>query len=229
MHRAGVRGGDTVVVNGAGGIGTAAIQGARIAGAAVIVAVDPVAFKRDSTIRFGTTHAAATAKDALPLVRDPTRGVMAHGVVLAPSLVGENDVSDALALTRKGGNCVVTGLAAPSTQSITPDVQGFTLMNTNLRGTVFGSCNQNADIAPLSRLYQAGRLRLDEMVHQALPTRRREPGLYRPTEQRIDRRGNRFRRELAGPMRPVVVPQPRRRARVLEFGVGPLRHDAPGR
>jgi NDMA-dependent alcohol dehydrogenase len=164
VHRAEVRGGDTVVVIGAGGIGTAAIQGARIAGAAIVVAVDPIAFKRDSAIRFGATHTVASTQDALPLIRDLTRGVMADGVVLAPSLVGERDVSDALALTRKGGNCVVTGLATPGTQSITLDVQGFTLMNKNLRGTVFGSCNQNADIALLSRLYQSGRLLLDEMV-----------------------------------------------------------------
>jgi alcohol dehydrogenase len=54
--------------------------------------------------------------------------------------------------------------AVAATQSITLDVQNFTLMNKNLRGTVFGSCNPNADIALLSRLYRAGRLKLDEMV-----------------------------------------------------------------
>jgi NDMA-dependent alcohol dehydrogenase len=164
VHQAEVRGGDAVVVIGAGGIGTAAIQGARIAGAVIIVAVDPIEFKRDSAITFGATHAVASVEAAIPLVRELTHGVMADGVVLAPSLVGEHDVSDALTLTRKGGNCVVTGLATPATQSITLDVQSFTLMNKNLRGTVFGSCNPNADIALLSRLYRAGRLQLDEMV-----------------------------------------------------------------
>lgn len=164
VHRAEVRVGDTVVVIGAGGIGTAAIQGARIAGASVVVAVDPIAFKRDSALDFGATHAAANAAEAVDLVRGLTRGVMADGVVLAPSLVGEQDIADALALTRKGGNCVVTGLAMPSTRTITLDVQNFTLMNKNLRGTVFGSCNPNVDIAVLSRLYTAGRLKLDEMV-----------------------------------------------------------------
>jgi NDMA-dependent alcohol dehydrogenase len=164
VHQARVRGGDTVVVIGAGGIGTAAIQGARIAGAAVIIAVDPVEFKRFSARDFGATHTAPGAAEAITLVRELTRGVMADAVVLAPSLVGEHDIADALALTRKGGNCVVTGLATPSTQRISLDVQNFTLMNKNLRGTVFGSCNPNSDIALLSRLYTAGRLRLDEMV-----------------------------------------------------------------
>src|SRR5579884_4417836 len=68
-HRAGVRGGDTVVVIGAGGIGTGAIQGARINGAAQIVAVDPVDFKQKSDRQFGATHSTATSTDALDLVR----------------------------------------------------------------------------------------------------------------------------------------------------------------
>jgi NDMA-dependent alcohol dehydrogenase len=164
VHQAGVRAGDIVVVVGAGGIGTAAIQGAHIAGAATVVAVDPVAFKRTSALQFGATHAAAGAGEALELVRDLTRGVMADAVILAPSLVGEEDIADGLALTRKGGTCVVTGLATPSTQKVTLDVQMFTLMNKNLRGTVFGSCNPNADIAVLSRLYTSGLLKLDQMV-----------------------------------------------------------------
>ena len=83
VHRANVRGGDTVVVIGAGGIGTAAIQGARINGAARIVAVDPVEFKRDSALGFGATHTAATAFEAIDLVRELTRGVMADAVVVA--------------------------------------------------------------------------------------------------------------------------------------------------
>jgi Zn-dependent alcohol dehydrogenase len=112
IHQAGVRGGDTVVVIGAGGIGTAAIQGAHIGGAAIIVAVDPVEFKRTSSLGFGATHAVSSVEEATELVRDLTRGVMADGVVLSPALVGEDDIHDALSLTRKGGNCVVTGLAA---------------------------------------------------------------------------------------------------------------------
>lgn len=164
VHQAEVHGGDTVVVIGAGGIGTAAIQGAHIAGAATIVAVDPVDFKRTSALCFGATHAVGSVAEAWDLVRDLTRGVMADGVVLSPALVGTDDVSDALALTRKGGNCVVTGLATPMTQSIKLNVQEFTLMNKSLRGTVFGSCNPKSDIPLLARLYSAGRLKLDEMI-----------------------------------------------------------------
>ncbi len=111
-RRANVRGGDTAVVIGAGGIGTAAIQGAQISGAARIVVVDPVEFKRQSALSFGATHTAATATEAIQVVRELTRGVMADAVVVAPAMIGEADVGAALELTRKGGTCVLTGLPA---------------------------------------------------------------------------------------------------------------------
>lgn len=163
-NRADVRGGDTVVVIGAGGIGTAAIQGAHINGAAWIVAVDPVEFKQKSALRFGATHTCGSTQEALDVVRDLTVGVMADSVVLSPSLIGKPDIEEALALTRKGGNCVVTGMSSLRTRSVHLGLQDFTLMNKNLRGTIFGSCNPRADIPMLARLYQSGRLRLDEMI-----------------------------------------------------------------
>ncbi|MCV7259989.1 Zn-dependent alcohol dehydrogenase [Mycobacterium shimoidei] len=163
-NRGGMRGGDTVVVIGVGGIGTGAIQGARINGAAQIIAVDPVEFKQKSALRFGATHNAATAADAVDLVRDLTRGVMADTVVVSPSLITAGDVRDALKLTRKGGTCVLTGMTAQTTQSIKFDLQDFILMNKNLAGTVFGSCNPKADVTRLAKLYQTGQLQLDEMI-----------------------------------------------------------------
>lgn len=92
VHRANVRGGDAVVVIGAGGIGTAAVQGARISGASEIVAVDPVASKQESALRFGATHSVANVSRAVELVRDLTRGVMADGVVVSPSEISDADV-----------------------------------------------------------------------------------------------------------------------------------------
>jgi NDMA-dependent alcohol dehydrogenase len=163
-NRAGVRGGDTVVVVGAGGIGTAAIQGARINGAAQIIAVDPVEFKQKSALRFGATHSVATTAEAAKLVRDLTRGVMADSVVVSPSLISGEDVQAMLDLTRKGGTCVLTGMTPGTTQSIRIGLQDFILWNKNLAGTVFGSCNPRADIPRFARMYQAGQLQLDEMI-----------------------------------------------------------------
>lgn len=163
-NRAGVRGGDTVVVVGAGGIGTGAIQGARINGAAQIVAVDPVEFKQKSALRFGATHSCPSVEEALDLVRGLTYGVMADAVVVSPSLIGGGDVRAALRLTRKGGICVLTGMTAQTTRSIKFDLQDFILMNKTLAGTVFGSCNPRADVTRLATLYQTGQLLLDEMI-----------------------------------------------------------------
>jgi NDMA-dependent alcohol dehydrogenase len=163
-NRAGVRGGDTVVVVGAGGIGTGAIQGARINGAAQIIAVDPVEVKQKSALQFGATHSVATVAEALDLVRGLTYGVMADSVVVSPSLVTADDVRDALQLTRKGGTCVLTGMTSQLTRSVNIDLQDFILMNKTLAGTIFGSCNGKADIARFARLYETGQLQLEEMI-----------------------------------------------------------------
>lgn len=163
-NRSNMRPGDTVVVIGVGGIGTGAIQGARVGGAAHIVAVDPVEFKQKSALRFGATHTAATAADAMELVRDLSYGVMADAVVVSPSLITPDDVRDAVRLTRKGGTCVLTGMTSQLTSSVKIDLQDFILSNKSLAGTVFGSCNPKADIFRLARLYQTGQLQLDEMI-----------------------------------------------------------------
>jgi NDMA-dependent alcohol dehydrogenase len=159
-----VRTGDTVVVIGAGGIGTAAIQGARINGAAQIIAVDPVELKQKSALRFGATHAAASAAEALDVVRDLTGGVMADGVVVSPSLISGDDVQAALSLTRKGGTCVLTGMTKQTTSSVAMNLQEFILWNKSLVGTVYGSCNPRVDVARFARLYETGLLQLDEMI-----------------------------------------------------------------
>ncbi|MCH9766814.1 MAG: NDMA-dependent alcohol dehydrogenase [Actinomycetia bacterium] len=163
-HRANVRGGDIVVVMGAGGIGSAAIQGARINGATHIVAVDPVEYKQKSALSFGASRATSTPAEAIDVVRELTRGVMADSVIVSPSLIEAPDVVNALALTRKGGTCVLTGMAAPTTRVVELNVQEFVLMNKNLCGTIFGSCNPKSDIPLLANLYLTGHLQLDEMI-----------------------------------------------------------------
>ena len=122
-NRANVRAGDTVVVIGAGGIGTAAIQGARINGAAQIIAVDPVEFKQKSALSSVRPKRAANT-DGTDLLRDLTRGVMADSVVVSPSLISGEDVQRRSSLTRKGGTCVLTGMTAQTTSSIADQPAG---------------------------------------------------------------------------------------------------------
>ncbi|OBB03391.1 alcohol dehydrogenase [Mycobacteriaceae bacterium 1482268.1] len=163
-NRAGLQSGSTAVIVGCGGIGTCAIQAARIRGAARIVAVDPSAFKRESAKQFGATHTAASVDEALELVRDLTLGVMADAVILSPSLVNSDMVAPGLALTRKGGTCVVTGMSPQTLTSIDINMQDFTLMSKSLRGTVLGAMNPVSDVPMLLELYKAGTLKLDEMI-----------------------------------------------------------------
>jgi len=152
------------VVLGCGGIGMCAVQAARIHGARHIVAVDPSEFKRKSALDFGATHTAASAAEAVGLVRELTRGVMADAVVVAPSVVRQETPAAGLALTRKGGTCVLTGMASQTLRSIDFNVQDFTLMNKTLAGTILGSMNPRSDVPMLLELYTSGQLKLDEMI-----------------------------------------------------------------
>jgi len=82
VRAAGIRDGDTVVVVGTGGVGMSAVMGAAIAGAAQIVAVDPVAFKREQALKLGATHAAPSVEAAQALVSDLTRNRMADSAII---------------------------------------------------------------------------------------------------------------------------------------------------
>ena len=93
VHAAGVQAGDTVVIFGAGGVGSNAVQGARFAGAKNVVVVDPVEFKREmATTVFGATHAFATAKEAHEFVVETTWGQLADHAIMTPGAVTEEMV-----------------------------------------------------------------------------------------------------------------------------------------
>jgi NDMA-dependent alcohol dehydrogenase len=164
VNRADIRPGDTVVVVGVGGVGINAVQGARVAGARIIVAVDPVEFKQKAALDLGATHSVASMEEAQPLVMELTRGVMADAVILTPGVMYGNLLAPALTLTAKGGTCVVTAVA-PMTQA-TADINLFELAmwQKEVRGVLFGAGNPRYDIPHLLGLYQSGQLKLDELV-----------------------------------------------------------------
>ncbi len=83
-NRADVAPGDTVVVVGIGGIGINAVQGAAMAGATRVIAVDPVEFKREKAMEFGATHTFASMEEAMPAVNEITWGQMADKVIMTP-------------------------------------------------------------------------------------------------------------------------------------------------
>ncbi|MBI3226820.1 MAG: NDMA-dependent alcohol dehydrogenase [Mycolicibacterium cosmeticum] len=164
VNTADVRPGDTVVVIGCGGVGSGAIQGARLAGAERIIAVDIVEDKREKVTVFGATHFSTSMAEATALVAELTRGVMADSAILTVGLVEGPMIGQALDLIRKGGAVVLTGIAAAT--DITPvlPMSMFTLFQKRLLGSLYGEANPRADIPRLLSLYRQGQLLLDETV-----------------------------------------------------------------
>ncbi len=169
VHRAGVGAGETVVVVGVGGIGSNAVQGAKMAGAATIVAVDPLDFKREKAQEFGATHTAASMDEALPVVTDLTMGQMADRLVLCPGVVRGEMIASAMALVRKGGTVVVTGISPMVDTDVSMSLFELAMYNKELKGSIFGSGNPRADIPYLLKLYEQGQLKLDELVTRTYP------------------------------------------------------------
>jgi len=164
INRAGAQPGDTVVVVGCGGLGTAALQAARIAGAANIVAVDPVEFKREAAGGFGATHTAESIDAATEVVAMITRGVMADSVILTPSTMTGDLIAPAQFLVRKGGSVVVTAVAPLAQMDVQLNLFEFAMMNKQLLGSLFGSGSPRSEVPHLLSLYLAGRLDLDSMA-----------------------------------------------------------------
>lgn len=164
VSRADVSAGDTVVVVGCGGIGSNAVQGAAVAGAAHVIAVDPVEFKREMAMQFGATHAVASMEEAKPLVNDLTWGRMANSTILTPGVLYGDMIQPAMDLTSKGGTVVATAVAPMDQTEVSLDLARLTLSQKELKGTIFGSASPNARIPELLMLYRQGKLKLDELI-----------------------------------------------------------------
>jgi len=156
--------GDVVVVVGVGGIGINAVQAAVALGAEYVVAVDPVAFKRNKALEFGATHAVASNQEANALVTDLTRGRMAQ-VCVNTMGVGEGaQIGASLGLVGKRGRVVVTNLHPASETQVTMSALELTTYEKQVRGSLFGSSNPRADIPRFLELYRSGKLKLEELV-----------------------------------------------------------------
>lgn len=164
VNTADVRPGDTVVIIGLGGIGSGAVQGARLAGAEKIVVVEPVESKRDLAFRFGATHFVTSLAEGTALVAELTRGVMADSAILTVGVLEGAMLEDAANIIRKGGAVVMTALSTMAEHSPTLGLMMFTLFQKRLLGSLYGEANPRADIPRLLSLYREGKLLLDETV-----------------------------------------------------------------
>jgi S-(hydroxymethyl)glutathione dehydrogenase/alcohol dehydrogenase len=168
FNTARVQPGETVAVIGCGGVGIAAIQGARIAGAAEILAVDPSAAKRELVGSFGATRAVAPDEAKAAMKELTGRAGFDHVF----ECVGRSAlVRQAYDLTRRGGTVVVVGAGSRD------DAVRFTMSelffdSKRILPSLYGGGDVRREYARLIRLWRTGKLDLASMVTARLPLER---------------------------------------------------------
>jgi S-(hydroxymethyl)glutathione dehydrogenase/alcohol dehydrogenase len=153
--------GAVVAVIGAGGVGVNVVQGAAVAGAGRIIAVDRAAAPLQVARLMGATDAVQPAGKTSDAVRELTGG---RGADYVFDTVGSpNTLTDAVLSARKGGTIVITGLSRLDAQGALR-LYPFVMQEKRLVGSVYGSGNPLADIARVVGLYRERRLKLDELA-----------------------------------------------------------------
>ena len=160
INTAEVKPGSSVAVIGAGGVGIAAIQGARIAGAAEILAIDPVESKHEVAKKFGATHAVTPDQ-----VEDAKNQITAgQGFDYTIECVGHpTTIRQCFDLTRRGGTAVVVGVGRLD-QHVQFSAFELFYNDKNLKGSMYGGANVRVDFPKLLRLWKAGKLDLEGMI-----------------------------------------------------------------
>ncbi|NGO08424.1 Zn-dependent alcohol dehydrogenase [Streptomyces sp. HC44] len=160
LNRARVDHGDSVIVIGTGGIGLNVIQGARIAGASTIVAVDANPGKEATARQFGATHFLTSTEGA--------RDILPTGADHAFECVGRVElIRQAVDLLDRHGQAVLLGVP-PATAEASFLVSSMYL-DKSILGCRYGSSRPQRDIALYAQLYREGRLLLDELVTETYP------------------------------------------------------------
>jgi S-(hydroxymethyl)glutathione dehydrogenase/alcohol dehydrogenase len=152
--------GTTVAVIGCGGVGLNAVQGARLAGAARVIAVDRVPAKLEQAKQFGATDTVdASAGDAVEMVRELTGG----GVQYSFEAIGLKPTTEqAFAMLRPRGVATVIGMIPPG---VSIELPGVAFMEEKrIQGSLMGSNQFRIDMPRYADLYLQGRLMLDELV-----------------------------------------------------------------
>ncbi len=165
VNRAQVKPMSSVVVIGVGGVGLNSIQGAKIAGAYPIIAVDMLDNKLQASRKFGATHTVnGSQTDPVQAVKDMTAG---HGADYVFITVGVTSaVRQALSMLGRRGMAVVVGLA---TQDLTSNPMEYIDGEKMLTGSFMGTTNLAVDIPKMVQLYQSGALKLDELISARYP------------------------------------------------------------
>ncbi|MCP4578803.1 MAG: Zn-dependent alcohol dehydrogenase [Deltaproteobacteria bacterium] len=162
LNTARVEAGSTVAVVGTGGIGLNAIQGAVLANATTIIAVDILDNKLAFAREFGATHTINAAKE------DPVEKVLEItnqlGVDYAFEALGKPETALAsFKMIRRGGSAVIVGVPGLQ-EKLTLPMFELSLLEKSILGSYYGSCDGRVDLKALLDLYKNGRLKLDQLV-----------------------------------------------------------------
>ena len=160
IHTAAVAPGSTAAVIGCGGVGLSCVNGAAIAGAGRVIAVDMVASKLELARKFGATDVVdASAGDVAAQVRDLTDG----GVDYSFEAIGRKDTAEqAFQMLRPGGVATVIGMIPPGTM-VSLHGPEF-LMEKKIQGSMMGSNRFRVDMPRFVDFYLQGKLHLDDMI-----------------------------------------------------------------
>ena len=167
VNTAGVEPGKSVVVIGCGGVGLNAVQGARVAGASPIIALDVAESKLEAALRFGATHAVnARAPDVAGEVKAATGGRLADFVFVSVGVAGAAE--QAISLMRRNGAVVLVGMP-PSGVNASFDPGWIAADGQRILGSKMGSARLPVDVPRIVDLYRQGRLKLDELITARYP------------------------------------------------------------
>ena len=166
VHTGGVGLGDSIAVIGCGGVGNAAIQGAKVSGATTIIAVDVDDRKLEHAKRFGATHTVnSSTEDAVERIRELTGGFGADVVVEA---VGRPETYEQAFYARDlAGTVVLVGVPTPEKQVTLPMIDIFG-RGGSLKSSWYGDCLPKRDFPMLVDLYRQGRFDLDAFVTEKI-------------------------------------------------------------
>ena len=167
LNTADIREGDTVAVVGCGGVGLNAIQGARIAGAGEIIAVDLNATKLELAKQFGATQTVNGSEgDPVSKVMDLTGQ---QGADVAFEVIGLGPtIEQTITMTRRGGQAVLVGVPRLDVMLTLPAAFGLVYTAKTVKGCWYGSSNVHRDVTKLLDLYKAGQLKLDELISREI-------------------------------------------------------------
>jgi Zn-dependent alcohol dehydrogenase len=167
LNTASIRKGDVVAVVGCGGVGLNVIQGARIAGAGEIIAIDMNETKLQMAKEFGATASVNAAQG------DPVSQVMSmteqRGADVAFEVIGlPQTIEQTIGMARRGGQAILVGVPRMDVMVNLPAFFGLVLAEKTIKGCWYGSSDVRRDVPKLIDLYQKGELKLDELISRTI-------------------------------------------------------------